>query len=115
MYDFEIYITDLRLFSKSKPDTMEELFEMCAESGTHTLLDIGHLADDPECNDDFTAIPLSEEQLLGLFGTIKPTHGMIEEKQRTLWGLRRSWQATYIVVYESGKPAEIYFVGFSGD
>ncbi|MBN1429502.1 MAG: hypothetical protein JXB07_14100 [Anaerolineae bacterium] len=111
----QTYREDKKRFSKPKPDTMEELFEMCGESGTHSILDIGHLTNDPESNEYFTAIPLSEVQLLTLFGTTKPTHSMIEEKQHTIWGLRRSWQATYIIVYESEKPVEIYFAGFSGD
>lgn len=111
----QVYREEKERYSKPKPDTIEELFKMCTESGTHTILDIGHLADDPECNDYFTAIPLSEAQLLDLFGTTKLTRKMIEEKRRTLWSLRQNWQATYIIVYKNGKPEEIYFAGFSGD
>ena len=102
-------------YSKPKPETIEELLEWNAESGTHTIIDISFLTNDPDCTDLFTAIPLTQAQLLEFFETTKPTHQMILEKRSAILSLRRSSQATYIIVYKDDVPTEIFFTGFSGD
>jgi hypothetical protein len=65
---------------KAKPGTIAEVVDWCGEWGTQSIIDIKLLSDDPECADRFTAIPLSETQLLNVFGTTKPTHSMITKK-----------------------------------
>jgi hypothetical protein len=102
-------------YSKPTPRTIEELIEWNGESGTHTIIDVTYFTDDPNSNALFTAIPLSEAQLLCLFGTTKPTHSVVVEKGTEIRGLRQRSQAAYCIVYEGDEPAEIYFAGFSGD
>jgi hypothetical protein len=111
----ELYHKLKKRYSKPKPETIEELIEWNAENGTHTIIDISSFTDDPDCTDVFTAIPLSQAQLLELFETTKPTHQMIVEKRSAILNLRQRWQATYIIVYEGDDPTEIFFTGFSGD
>lgn len=99
------------------PKTIEELVERKGESGTHSILDINHIAAEPE----FGALaPLSERQLLDFFGTAQPTREQVEK-----WGRRivpvhdpplyRRWQGIYSTVYKEGVPDELYFEGASGD
>ena len=102
-------------YSKPRPETIEELIEWNAESGTHAIIDVSSFIDDPDCNDLFTAISLSQAQLLELFETTKPTHQVILEKRSAILRLRRRSQATYVIVYEDDDPTEIFFTGFSGD
>jgi hypothetical protein len=111
----ELYRKLKARYSKPEPETIEELLEWNAESGTHTIMDVSFFTDDPDCNDLCTAIPLSQAQLLELFETTKPTHHMIIEKRSAILSLRRRSQATYIIVYKDDVPTEIFFTGFSGD
>ena len=102
-------------YSKPEPTTIDELIQWNAESGTHSIIDISYFSDDPTSNAMFTVIPLSDEQLLNLFGTTKPTRETILENAQTIRNLQRRSQGTYIVVYENDEPSEIYFGGYSGD
>ena len=56
----------------------------------------------------------SEEDLLDLFGTDKPTHEMIEESDE-LYDVLERGQGVYIVVYKDEQPSEIFFAGYSFD
>jgi hypothetical protein len=98
--------------SRSEPDSIEELIEMSAESGTHSILDIKGISNEPDFG---TAAPLTDEELVQLFGTTKPTKSIVEGKISEIQLLRSSWQGTYIVLYEDKMPKEILFAGFSGD
>ncbi len=111
----EIYREYQERYSKPRPTTIEELLEWNQTEGTHTIMDIAWITDDPAVEDIMMATPLSEDQLLEFFGTTKPTRAMVEEKEDTLMGLRSRWQATYLIVYENDQPTEIFFTGFSGD
>jgi hypothetical protein len=100
-----------------KPETIDELLEEQGESGTHSVLDIRQVADEPE----FGAVsPMPPEELVKLFGTDKPTRKMVEDKagdydlvEHPLVSER--WQGVYFTVYRDGKPNEFYFIGTSGD
>ena len=60
-----------------KPKTIDELLEEQGESGTHSILDIQHISDEPE----FGAVaPMPAERLQEIFGTDKPTRTMVENK-----------------------------------
>ena len=101
----------------SPPRTIEELVEQCEESGTHSILDIDHISTVPE----FGALtPLSERQLIELFGTAQPTHSVVD-----LWHtgihpiteprLYERWQGIYFTIFKDGVPNEFYIEGASGD
>jgi hypothetical protein len=79
--------------------------------GTGSILDITTVADEP----DFCAVaPLSDEDLIDLFGTHRPTRRMIEENTEFYENIERG-QGVYIVAYEGDRPAEIFFGGYSFD
>lgn len=100
-----------------KPATIDELLEEQGESGTHSILDIQRVSDEPEIG---AVTPMPFEELQELFGTGEPTRKMIEDKlgdydlvEHPLVSQR--WQGVYLAVYRDGKPAELFFIGTSGD
>ena len=94
------------------PQTIEELLERNAESGTHSILDMDGVSDTP----DFGKVaPLTEQQLLEMFGTLQPTWEMIEPKVDEIQAMRQRWIGTYMIVYKDGVPDQLFFTGFSGD
>lgn len=100
---------------KRKPKTIEAALEAQAESGTHSILDISHVATEPE----FGAVsPLPRSELAGLFESETPSHAQIEEAydSGSLENhLPDRWQGIYMIVYQDGVPNEIFFAGHSGD
>lgn len=103
---------------EKKPETIEELLEMRAESGTSSILNITHVSDEPE----FCAVsPMPVERVREIFGTDKPTRKMVESKVGCPEladddpVIMEGWQGYYFTVYRDGRPHEIFFVGSSGD
>jgi len=98
------------------PTSIEDIFhqldDMGSTDGTHSILDVGSVANEPSYG---VVAPLSVSQLEELFGTVKPTRVQIEDRLRVLAELRESWEGTYVIAYEGAEPAEILFIGFSGD
>ncbi|NDJ75059.1 MAG: hypothetical protein GYB65_02275 [Chloroflexi bacterium] len=103
---------ELGLDDLPEPTTIEELLELNAESGTHSILDIEGISATPGFA---SAAPLSVDQLLELFGTEQPNHAQVEAKIHDIYDLRERWQGTYVIVYKDREPEEILFVGYSGD
>ncbi|MGN6556357.1 MAG: hypothetical protein ACTHLW_21810 [Verrucomicrobiota bacterium] len=104
--------------TEKTPETIEELLEMRAESGTSSILDMTHVSEEPE----FGAVcPMPVERVREIFGTDKPTRKMVESKvgYPELADddpvIMEGWQGCYFTVYRDGKPHEIFFVGSSGD
>jgi hypothetical protein len=94
-------------------ETIDELLEMCAESGTHSILDIMQgLSDGPEFG---TAFPMPDDVKRGLYGTATPTHDQVEAKMHERADELERWSCWYVIVYKDGRPDEIYFEGCSGD
>jgi hypothetical protein len=102
-----------RLFAPGqRPESIEELLEMVAEDGTHSVLDIEQTGPRREFG---VAAPMPARRIAQFFGTERPTHEQVEEG----WGdaseeLER-WQAYYLTVYRDGRPHEYAFIGCSGD
>jgi hypothetical protein len=95
-----------------RPETIEELLEMVAEDGTHSVLDIEQTGSSRTFG---VAAPMPARRIGHFFGTEQPTHDAVEQN----WGdaaeeLER-WQAYYVTVYRDGKPHEYAFIGCSGD
>jgi hypothetical protein len=95
-----------------KPASIEELLKNNAESGTHSILDIFGICDEPRFG---TASPVDGEELLRVFGTTQPTAQDVGTAAYDLGENLERWQAVYFVVYKDGRPDEIRFVGCSGD
>jgi hypothetical protein len=92
-------------------DSIEEAFEDADADGTRSILDIQGIADEMNfC----VAAPLSDEVVESLYGTVQPTHQMIEQNMDFFEDLERG-HGIYIVVYKDGKPDEIFFAGYSFD
>jgi len=96
----------------ARPETIEELLEMVAEDGTHSVLDIERTGPHREFG---VAAPMPARRVREFFGTEQPTHAQVEESWGDVSeGLER-WQAYYVTVYRDGKPDEYAFIGCSGD
>jgi hypothetical protein len=91
--------------------SMDEAIKDADADGTRSILDMERISDDP----DYGAVtPLSDDDLVDLFGTSKPTREMIESKEELFDALERG-QGVYIVAYRDDKPSEIFFAGYSFD
>ena len=91
--------------------SIDEAIEAADADGTRSILDIDRVADEP----DYGAVtPVSEEDLIGLFGTSTPTREMIESNEDLFDAIDRG-QGVYIVAYRDGRPSEIFFAGYSFD
>jgi len=82
-------------------------------SGTHSVIDMTDVADEP----GHTMVsPAPQEYLMELFGTTEPTVAAIEAaiEAHAIHGFNR-WHGMYLIGYVDNKPVEIFFVGHSGD
>jgi hypothetical protein len=96
--------------------SIEDLIERQGTEGTHSILDIERIDAEP----GFGVItPLSEEDILGMFGTNKPSRKLVEEffapDDWDAGDYCNRWEGVYLVMYKDEEPDEILFVGFSGD
>ena len=92
-------------------DSIEEALEEADADGTRSILDMERVSDVA----DFGAVtPLPPEVLRDLFGTQQPTREMVEGSDELYDALERG-QGVYVVVYDGGRPAEIFFAGYSYD
>jgi len=106
--------------ASDKPDTIDELLEEQGESGTHSILDIQRVSEEPE----FGAVsPMPSEELEKLFGTAMPSRKMVEDKLSSTDAhdlvehplVSERWQGVYFTIYRAGRPDELFFMGTSGD
>lgn len=94
------------------PGSIDELLEMAAEDGTHSILDIQHTA----LQRDFAvALPMPASRIQEWFGTTEPTHEQVEEYSLDVAEELDRWEALYLTVFRDGKPHEYAFIGCSGD
>jgi hypothetical protein len=90
--------------------SIEEAMEDADADGTRSILDLDHVADEPE----FCAVaPLLDEMLEELYGTTQPTRTMVEDLE-FLKDVERG-HGVYIILYKNGQPDEICFAGYSFD
>jgi hypothetical protein len=91
--------------------SIEEAMEDADADGTRSILDLDHVAEEPE----FCAVtPLPDEMLEELYGTTQPTRAMVEPNMDFLEDIERG-HGVYIILYKDGKPDEICFAGYSFD
>lgn len=97
--------------AEMNPATPEEAVEMTECDGTRSILDITTISETP---DFCCAAPYTEDELVGYFGTARPT---LETAQQIddLWNDLERGQARYIVIYDGDKPTKILFMGYSFD
>ena len=104
-------VTDESPAPGAQHDTIEEAQEDADADGTRSILDMERVAD---AADFGTVAPLARETLLELFGTAEPTREIVEGSDE-LHGVLERGQGVYIIVYEGGRPSEIFFAGYSYD
>ena len=92
--------------------SITELLERAGESGTHSILDIERVSEQPGFG---VAAPLTADSLRQAFGTDVPTHDEVERHWPDVAERLGRWQACYLVVYRDGEPHEYAFIGCSGD
>jgi hypothetical protein len=121
MFAFKFPPDDTSPAPGARHSSIGEAIDAGAESGTRSILDIMRITSEP---DYFAACALPPDELIGLFGTIKPTRELVE---RVLIGTESSlgvnlfWeridrgQGRYVVVYDKSGPNELFFAGMSWD
>lgn len=111
---FEVrwYELSKEISKRGSPQTIEELLQLVGDEGTSCILDIDQVYETTNLNKSGT---ISNDELLRIFNTTKPTHQMVVELEEELYTYRYRGLCTYIIVYEKDKPKEIYFTGYSGD
>jgi len=96
--------------NRPAPQSIEELIEMNAEMGTHSIIDMYDISEKPGMG---KISPMPEDMLINLFGTHQPNHFQIESKVDEMF--KSITACYYVLVYKNDKPEEIFFIGFSGD
>ena len=90
--------------------SIEDALEASAEEGTRSILDLDHVADEP----DFGAVtPLDDEFLEELYGTTRPTRDQVMDLE-FLEEVERG-HGVLITIYRDGRPDEYMFAGYSYD
>jgi hypothetical protein len=91
--------------------SIEDALEDSDADGTRSILDLNHVADEPE----FCAVsPLDEDFLQEAYGTTRPTRAMLEQNMDFFEGIDRG-QGIYVVAYKDDQPDQILFAGYSFD
>jgi len=101
--------------TKRKPKTIDELLDVQAESGTHSILDIVGISREPKFGH---VRPFPREKLVEFFGSETPSRAAIEEAHDSDSledFVSERWEGVYIIAYRDGSPSEIFFGGCSGD
>jgi hypothetical protein len=97
--------------------SIEDVMDAAEEDGTRSILDIAQLASEPLDGSRmpyFTAFPLANPDMEELFGTLHPTRKLVETNTR-MWDRIERGSAIYLVIFDDGKPHEIFFAGYSFD
>jgi hypothetical protein len=97
---------------RERPRSIAELLEWAAECGTHSVLDIEHVAARTRFG---VAAPLSHVSRMRIFGIAEPGHEEVEQHWEQVAEGLGIWRARYLVVYRNGQPHEYAFIGCSGD
>jgi hypothetical protein len=91
--------------------TMADAFDDADADGTRSILDLEHVSEEPELG-YVSALP--DDALRELYGTVHPTHKMVEDDD-DLWEQLDRGQGVYIILYKDDQPDEIFFAGYSFD
>jgi len=91
--------------------SIEDAREDSDADGTRSILDVSQLSATP----DYDAVaPLDDDELTEFFGTTRPTAEEVEDCDDLFDQIERG-QGIYVVIYEDGKPSQIFFAGYSYD
>jgi hypothetical protein len=92
--------------------SIDELLQVADACGTHSILDIEHVA----AKSDFgVAASMKPSAVRRIFGSEQPIHDAVEENWPDAAENLDRWHARYLTVYRDGRPHEYAFIGCSGD
>jgi hypothetical protein len=91
--------------------SIEEALEASDADGTRSILDIERIAERPDFG---VAVRLPSNRLIELYNTDQPARQMVNENMDFFEGIERG-QAIYFVLFQDGKPSELFFAGMSYD
>ena len=97
--------------SEAEPATIEEALENMDADGTASILDIDHVADNPEPTGVTMLSPADARQY---FGTERPSRVDVERADQFWEDIGRG-EAVCVVLYNGDRPSELYFAGYSFD
>lgn len=93
--------------------TVEDVRDAYAEAGgSASVLDVRAIESEPGPE---VAGPFSEDVMLDLFGTLKPTRPAVMGKLWEILELVGRGETACVVMYEAGDPKEILFAGYTAD
>ncbi|MBX9624443.1 MAG: hypothetical protein K2X82_11595 [Gemmataceae bacterium] len=95
-----------------QPRSIDELLEMVAEDGTHSVLDI---LDVGRRRGLGVAAPLPATLMARYFPSGRPTKSRVEQYWMDVSEALDRWEACYLTVYLKGEPRWYAFIGCSGD
>ena len=91
--------------------SIQEAIDASEADGTRSILDIERIGAEPDFG---VAVSLPPERLEELYGTDKPIRKMVTENMDFFEDVDRG-HAIYFVLFQDGKPSEIFFAGMSYD
>ena len=97
--------------SEDEPSSIEEALENMDADGTASILDIDHVADQPEPTGVTVLSPALAKQY---FGTERPSRTDVERADQFWEDIGRG-EAVCVVLYTGDRPSELYFAGYSFD
>ncbi len=100
---------------ESNPASIDELLEIQASEGTHSILDIdAGVSAQPRPG---TAAPLTADQLRDIFGSLTPECAQVTEwiNEDGAHDVRDRGEAVYVICTVERRPHHIHFAGASGD
>ncbi|MCP3892840.1 MAG: hypothetical protein GY702_28785 [Desulfobulbaceae bacterium] len=98
--------------AKTLKEKINEIMLLNEAEGTKSILDFDGFSETPEmCK----ITPLGRDKILELFGTEIPSRKDVADSNNKIAELCDRLIGVCVTVYESGKPTEIYFAGYSAD
>lgn len=101
--------------------SIDGLFREFADEGTHSILDIIHVAYEWILHEEFQyryAYPLPAQLVEQYISSATPSHEQVEMAIERIfegdWHYG-PWVAIYFTVYSEGQPTELFFAGSTGD
>ena len=97
----------------AEPTSIDQLLALAAEDGTHSVLDVGEIADAPRMG---ALSPMPESEREKLFGSARPSRDVVEAAQHAIHSPAGRWSGYYFTVYDDDANARwLCFAGVSGD
>lgn len=99
----------------AKHASIEDALEAADADGTRSILDLDHIADEPE---SCAISPIPAETLQEHFGTVQLTRDVFEANEDAFWDIMDEVDrgaGIFALLYDNGEPTEVVFAGYSFD